>query len=234
MAEMLLINPRRRRRATKAKRTKARRRNPVKMLRKLPSVARAANPRRRRRNPVTLRARSRRRRNPIGVGGVTVKSFVSMLQDAAVGGAGAIGVDLLWARVNPMLPPMMQSVPGSLNVGTVVKAFATAVLGQVLGKATKGLSRKAASGSLAVQARDAIVTVLPAGMTLGYSSPASITQGTQRVGPIRTGINGRVGAYMKPGATPLLNGTGAYLRPGATPLLNRFAPARLREGGAVR
>lgn len=226
MAEMLLINPRRRakkaRRATKAR---ARRRNPVKVLRKVPTVAaRATNPRRRRaarRNPIG----ARRRRNPIGgIKGVSLSSFASMLKDAAVGGAGAIGMDMLWSRVNPYLPAVVQSVPGSLGVGTVVKAFATALIGQALSKPTKGLSRKAASGALAVQAHGALMAALPA-MGLGYASPAAITQGTQRVGPIRQGVNG-LRAYIKPGATPLLN---AYIKPGATPLLNRFTPARDRE-----
>ncbi len=235
MAELLLVNPRRRaKKARKATKSRARRRNPVKILRKVPSVAaRATNPRRRRRrNPLTSQRSSIRRRNPIKMGGVSVSSFVGMVKDATVGGAGAIGVDMLWARVNPYLPAQLQTGAG-VGVGTLVKAFATAMLGQLLAKPTRGLSRKAASGALAVQAHNTLMQMLPASVTggsLGYASPASITQGTQRVGPIRPGMN----AYIRPGPTPLLNGTGAYIKPGATPLLNRFVPARQREGSAVR
>jgi hypothetical protein len=58
-------------------------------------------------------------------------------------------------------------------------------------------------------------------MALGYASPAYIVQGTNRVGPIRQGMN----AYVAPGATPLLS---AYQRPGATALLN--GKAAKREG----
>lgn len=230
MAELLLVNPRRRaKKARRATAKRARRRNPVKVLRKVPSIAaaRASNPRRRRarrRNPTSFTSRFARHRyrNPIKLGGVSVSSFTTMIKDAAVGGAGAIGMDMLWSRVNPYLPAVMRSAPGAVGVGTLVKAFATALLGQALARPTRGLSRKAASGSLAVQARDALLTVMPASMGLGYASPASITQGTQRVGPIRPGMN----AYTRPGVTPLLN---AYIKPGATPLLNRYQPARDRE-----
>lgn len=242
-AELLLVNPRKRRAKKSARRpaTARRRRNPVKIFRKAPTVAaRASNPRRRRRrNPVTISRRfsARRRRNPINIGGVSMGSFMGMLKDAAVGGAGAIGMDMLWARVNGYLPAQIQSIPGVLNVGTAVKAFATAVVGQLLAKPTRGLSRKAASGALAVQARDAIACVLPQSMALGYASPAAITQGTMRVGPIRRGVNGApLGRYMRPGQSPLLNGArmGAYIQPGATPLLNGAPSLRGVQSARMR
>ena len=240
MAEMLLINPRRRAKA-KARRAspKRRRRNPVRVVARTPApIRRRRNPvaalsriRRRRRNPVAALSRMRRRRrNPIGIGGVSVNSFVAMLKDAAVGGAGAIGADMLMGYANRYLPAMLQSAPGTVNVGTAVKALLTAVAGQLLSKPTRGLSRKMATGALAVQARDALVTFLPmGGMTMGYASPATITQGSNRVGPIRPGMN----AYVRGGSrSPLLN---AYTQPGVTPLLSaRPRSAREREGVSVR
>jgi len=245
MGEMLLINPRKRRKSRKAaspaqKRARAkfaamarsRRRNPV-----------AAAPRRRRRNPIAnmtsraavarvsnprRRARSvRRRRNPITLQSTTRMLF-KQVQDAAIGAAGAIGVDMLMAQINPMLPPAFQKVPGAVGLADATKAIVTVVAGQLLHKATRGLSTKAALGSLTVQAHGIISTLLPAG-TLGFYSPASIVQGSQRVGPLQA--RNRIGAYMRPGSTPMLN---AYIAPGASPLLSGRMSAREREGMSIR
>lgn len=242
MHEMLLINPRRRRAKARVRANPKRRRNPVRVTRRgIPARITVAAPvfssslsrsRKRRRNPVAGLSRrasgARRRRNPIGIAGLSANSFVNMLKDAAVGGAGAVAVDMGMGYLNPYLPESLRSVPGTVNVGTAVKALLTAVAGQVLARATKGLSRKMAVGALAVQARDALVTFLPVGgMAMGYASPATITQGTQRVGPIRGGMN----AYVR-GRSPLLN---AYMQPNVTPLLNaRPRSAREREGVSVR
>ena len=96
--------------------------------------------------------------------------------------------------------------------------------GQALNKATKGMSGKAAKASLTVQFYDIAKSFVPATMTmggLGYGSPAMIADGTNRVGPIRRGMNGRIGAYTA--GSPLLN---AYTQPGRTALLSG---ARQRE-----
>lgn len=249
MAEMLLINPRKRRKSRKAastaqKRARAkfaamarsrsrnpvgastrrrRRRNPIANMTSRRAVARVSNPHR--------RARSvRRRRNPITLQSTTRMLF-KQVQDAAIGAAGAIGVDMLMAQINPMLPPAFQKVPGVVGLADAAKAVVTVVAGQLLHKATRGLSTKAALGSLTVQAHGIISTVLPAG-TLGFYSPASITQGSQRVGPLQQ--RNRIGAYMRPGVTPMLN---AYIAPGASPLLSGFGnrmSAREREGMSIR
>jgi len=235
MAEMLLINPRRRRAKAKARRASPkRRRNPVRATSSLTTMRpRRRNPvaglsRRRRRNPIAGLSR-RRRRNPIAIAGLSANSFVAMLKDAAIGGAGAVGMDIAMGYANQYLPESMRTAPGAVNVGTAVKAVLTALAGQLLAKPTRGLSRKMATGALAVQARDALVTFIPSGsMTMGYASPATITQGTNRVGPVRPGMN----AYVR-GRSPLLN---AYVAPGVTPLLSAARPrsAREREGVSVR
>lgn len=252
MAELLLLNPRRRRRVAKKTR-RARRRNPIANLARRRTPARPArrrsNPiaaRRRRRNPVSLRAASRtmgrrRRRNPIGMGGLNVRNVMKTLGDAAVMGAGAIAVDLGWSRLNGMLPATVQTVPGRLGAGDAVKAILTAALGILANRATKGLAGKAALGSLTVQARDAAMKMLPPAVAmqaagLGYYSPAAVIPGSPRIGPNRAinnnGAGRAMGAYLAPGVTPLLNGqrTGAYLRPGSSPLLNGRIPASVREG----
>lgn len=237
MAEMLLVNPRRRRKARKApakrhhaKRpaaTRRRRRNPVSAATVVRKMRRRVV---RRANPVKRRSPARRRRNPISVSGIGRKlgmsSIVAMLKDAAIGGAGAIGVDLLMGRINGFLPASLRTNPNAIGAGDAVKAGITVILGHVLSKPTRGLSRKMAAGALTVQARDLMSGFVPDALTLGrmgYVSPASIANGTNRVGPVRAGVN----AYTRPGATPLL---AAYTRPGASPMLSGSRGAAAREG----
>jgi len=217
MAELLLINPRKRGRKTAKRRVHAvkRRRNPVA---KLKTVAA-----RRRRNPIGIkRVHARRRRNPIAMTGIAAQ-----LKGALIGGAGSVAVDVLMGQLNGYLPASMQRVPGTLGVGDAVKIGITIAAGKLLNKATRGMSSKMAAGALTVQAADILKTFVPATMTLGYSNPARIIQGSARVSP---NMN-RVGFYMPAGSpSPLLN---AYMSPGSTALLNGRS-ARLREGQMVR
>lgn len=241
MAEMLLINPRRRRarKARKAGRSaaqraatrrlvamnrsrrRARRSNPA------PAVV-AMNPRRRRMsrrrsNPVRM---IRRRRNPAMLGGFSFRSVIGAMQEALIQGGGAVAMDLLHGQINRFLPSMLQRTPGQVGLGDVVKASITVLVGTALRGPTRGLSMKAATGSLTVQAYDIVKNLLPSTMQLGYMTPGVITQGQASIGPNR----GMVGRYTQPGATPLLN---RYTQPGASPLLNGN-PARLREGVTIR
>lgn len=241
MAEMLLINPRRRRKSGAKKRrtnpTPAQRRARARFAamargraasaRRAP--ARASNPvggrrRRRRSNPVV--AYRRRRRNPIG--GVSTSGILNMLRDAAVQGAGAVALDIGVGYVTRMLPASMQPTAGQIGVGTVVKAALTAALGQMLSGPTRGLSRKAATGSLAVQMYNIAAGFVPASIHvghIGYASPAGrIVNMSQRVNP------NRVGMLAPPGATQLLNG---FTAPGHSMLLNR-GPSRAERESSIR
>ena len=216
MAEMLLINPRRRRKATAKRRTtRARRRNPVARV-----MARPA----RRRNPVAqMKRRVMRRRNPIGMNAGMMK----MIQDAFIGGAGSIAVDLAQGQINRFLPATLQTRPGTVGLGDGVKAVLTVVLGRALNRTTRGLSMKMASGALTVQSAGIMRTLLgpTLGANLGFYTPGMVTNMNNRVGPIR---NNMVGAYTPAGQTPLLS---AYTKPGVTPLLSgRGMTARAREG----
>lgn len=234
MPEMLLINPRKRRAAKSTKRRASprrarraapkRRRNPINTIasrvRRSP-VRRAA----RRANPI--RNLRRRRRNPISLGG-SAKSYISSIKDALIGAGGAVAVDLGYSKLSPMLPASLQVVKGAPGAGDAVKALATVLAGKLLSKATRGLSVKMAQGALTVQAHGIVSGLLPASMQvggMGYYSPAQIANMSNRVGPIRNGVN----AYTAPGRTQLLN---AYARPGQTQLLN--ASPRAREGFTVR
>ena len=222
MAEMLLINPRKRGTRKATKRRVVRRKNPVTAM-----VRRRRNPlaaMRRRRNPLAAARRNplarmrRRMRNPIGG---MMGNYMTQIREAVIGGAGALGMDLVYGQINSFLPAALKRVPGSIGAGDAVKAVITVALGGLLSKPTRGLSDKAARASLTIQAYDIMKSFVPSGMTIGYASPALIAQGTNRVGPIRRGMN----AYTS--GTPLLN---AYMAPGKTALLSG---ARMREGATA-
>lgn len=248
MDEVLLINPKKRRRTAKRRRNpspaqlRARAKFAAAARARAGTSARAANPARRRarrRNPaplVSYRTRARaRRRNPIG--GLNMGGIVASLKDAAVMGAGAIAMDVGYAQIARFLPAHLQAGPGQVTAGTAVKMLLTAVAGRAFSRATRGMSMQAAKGALTVQMRDTILGVLPAGMLpgiatgagaamagrLGYGVPAPVVNYSGRVGPNRT----QVGAFTR-GGTPLLS---AYTQPGTpSPLLsarhgNRAAPA---------
>lgn len=212
MAEMLLINPRRRRKARRAnpiakRRRVTRRRNP------LAAVARRRRrnpmPAIRRRNPIGLaRRRVMRRRNPIG--GMGTGMLMAAIREAFVGGAGAVAVDLAMGQINRFLPATLVTRPGQIGAGDAVKAIITVTLGHLLARPTRGLSRKMALGALTVQSANIMKSFIPGTMTMGYASPARIVRGVNTVGP-----NMGMGAYTQ--GSPLLN---AYTRPNVTPLLS--------------
>ena len=214
---MLLINPRKRGTRKATKRRVVRRKNPVTAM-----VRRKRNPlaaMRRRRNPLAAMRMRARRRNPIG--GAMMGNYMTQIREAVIGGAGALGMDLVYGQINSFLPAALKRVPGSIGAGDAVKAVITVALGGLLSKPTRGLSDKAAKASLTIQAYDIMKSFVPSSMTIGYASPALIAQGTNRVGPIRRGMN----AYTN--GTPLLN---AYMSPGKTALLSG---ARSREGATA-
>ena len=264
MSQMLLINPRKRaRKAATAKRRKApsakqranwarfaaaararsaghrRAANPIKYAKRRRSAAK------RRHNPVvTLRRRSARRRNPIRMGGglFNFRSYLAPIKDAAVMGAGAVAVDMAFNYINPYLPASVQKVPGKVGVGDAVKLLITVALGKVLSGPTRGLSQKAAMGSLVVQARDITMTLLPPSVTgmagLGFVNagrvvPSINTRANANNRPMQVGAGGAVrsgsvnGLGMYTGGTPLLSG-GVGMYAGGTPLLARANMSRAR------
>lgn len=228
MAEMRLFNPRKRRAGgTKKRASRKPKRNPINNIRRAVgrrAAGRVANPRRRGRA---------RRRNPIRLGGAA-RNVMGSLTQAAIGAGGAIAMDLVYAKAGSFLPPTLQVVPGAPGIGDGIKAVLTYLAGRLLDKPTKGIAGKAALGALTVQAHRIAQALLPPAMQvngLAYYSPARIVPGTNRVGPVRQGMNG-VGVYAQPGRTQLLNGVGVYARPGRTQLLN--STPRQREGMTIR
>lgn len=213
MAEMLLINPRSRPRKAPAKRrvTRARRRNPIT----------STTPIARKRNPIRALKRRvmRRRRNPAMLAGMT--GYMTSIREALMGGVGAVAFDIAHGQIKRFLPAALQVTPGKIGAGDAVRAIITVFVGHALNGVTRGFSKKAAMASLTVQAHDLLKGFVPAALPLGYASPAMIAQGTNRVGPIRSGMN----AYTPPGQTPLLS---AYTS--GSQLLNG---ARRREGAST-
>lgn len=129
MAELMLVNPRRRKRRASAKKrvrvTRARR-NPRRKRRTM-SAAQAAffGPRKRRRVRVTRARKNPRRRSSSRRSGLLTslspKGIMGAVAPAAIGAAGALAIDALWA----VLP-----VPASLKTGQFAPAIkALGVLG---------------------------------------------------------------------------------------------------------
>lgn len=245
MSEMLLINPRVRRKA---------RRNPASVFpraanpkrRRRASKARARNPvsalRRRvmaRKNPIRASKRrhhARRRRNPISMGSITnSKMWMDMLKEAGIGAVGSVAVDYAMGYLKAYLPTsLQQSTDPAPQAYDAVKAVVTVAAGVVLNKTTKGLSIKAARGALTVQLAQLLAKNLPASMLpangLGFYSPGAVVQGNARVAPVRISrSNAGMNAYM-PSGSPLLSGMGAYTRAGSPLLSGGNDGARGREG----
>ena len=246
-SEVLLINPRPRRKARKG-----RKRNPspaqLRARAKFAAAARARSgasarranpaPRRRslsrRRNPAPLAAYRRRRRNPIG--GLNLNSIMSTVKAGAIRGIGAVAADIGYAQIARFLPSNLQAGPGQVTAGTAVKMLITAAAGRMLSRATKGVSTLAAEGALTVQFRDLALGLMPQGLLpgmvsapvagrFGYGVPAPVVNYSGRTGPNRT----QVGAYTR-GKTPLLS---AYTN-GPSPLLSARTTMRAPMGRAHR
>lgn len=207
----LAANPRRRRRrhrnpialAANPRRRKSRRRNPI---------ALAANPRRRRRrNPRA--SRRRYRRNPSAMGSIksmlSVRGLTNTLMPAAIGGAGALGVDILLTYIpTASLPEFFNTTAGKFALRVIGAIGLGALAGMVVPRRTAGLIT---AGALTVTAYGAIKDVVAqnfpqlqgvgpnadySDLNLGYISPAP-----------------RLGAYMQR-SIPRSNGVGAYMRDG--------------------
>lgn len=196
-AEIALINPRRRRKARKtnsrrrrhtAKRTRSHRRKHAII------VARKINPRRRHRAHAKRHHRARRRNPRFSVGSIT-RSLIP----AAIGGAGAVALDIALGYVP--LPDMLKTGYAKVAV-QIAGAFALGMIaGKVLGK-DKG--HAVTAGALTVAAYSLVKTVV------------------KQAAPTLPGLAGdyeamRMGAYMQPslGYTNAAPSLGAYMQPGA-------------------
>ena len=225
MPQLLLLTANPKRKGAKmARRRRHHRRNPK---RALPSqsafgMERSAYGRSLRRNPKRRRRtgqfvakarrtthRVRRRASSIGRR-LSSSNMVALLKNGAIGGAGALGVEVIMGLGQSVLPA---SVTGRVNAdGTTnylyygTKAAVAVVLGTVGGKFLGGgTAAKLAEGSLTVSAYELMRGFMPAGVTLGrgagvagrgvgFMNPAQVLRGQGKIVPLqRVGNAGGIG-----------------------------------------
>lgn len=156
--------------------------------------------------------RGRRVSNPFSMGGI--KSYTADIVPAAIGGAGAVGLDVLLAYLP--LPATFQTgwgnylakIAGSIGLGYGV--------GMVMGK-QKG--QAVALGALTVS----LYTIL---RSLAQQSLGANVKGLSGLADFK---DYSVGAYMRPQALGAYMNPGTMLRPGAM-----LAQAPSTPGGVVR
>lgn len=150
MAELMLVNPRRKTRRKAA--PKRRRRTTTRRRRTTTRRATSARRAPRRRSAPVRRTTRRRRRSPKMLGGlVSANFFQDTLIPSAIGGAGALGVDIIWA----MLP-----IPPAIKGGAfapIAKIAGAVLIGGVAGNfAGKKMGERITAGYLTVTAYDMI------------------------------------------------------------------------------
>ena len=171
MSEILLVNPRRRRRTTKRRVTKRR-----------PARRRAVA---RRRNPVAKRATrrrvSRRRSNPR----VTAPSIQTQVMTASTGALGALGLDVILAYI-----PLPAAITGGI-IGKVAKGAGAIALGIVANKflgVSAANANRMAEGALTVQLHG-IGKELLAQFAPGVAMSAYLNDGAGSLGYYGSGWN---------------------------------------------
>lgn len=184
MPEVLLVNPRKRRRKTTAKKRTAKRRSPA----------------RRRRSTATKARRTRRtyRRNPIGK--LNVKSFMRQtLMPSAVGAVGALGIDMIMGFLP--LPSAWKTGP----MRPAVKGIGAVAIGLAASMVTsRKVAEQITAGGLTVVLYDTMKTfisgqfpAIPLGQydaypAIGYVSPSpTVNARADRYIP-------QMNAYMEP------------------------------------
>lgn len=192
MAELLLVNPRRRkRRSTHAKR-KRRAHSSPRRIRRRRARALIASPRRRRRRAHAHRA-SRRRRNPSlrNIGGSLRSNLLPSLKAGFMGSLGGLGVDILLGQVLAKLPLSLQTGWGKVGV-KLLAALGVGMLGSYV---FKGRGRDLTVGAMTVTLHDVLkeqfVGVFPSiplgeyltfAPVMGYDTSGAALPGTTGMG----------------------------------------------------
>lgn len=205
MSEILLVNPRRRRKTRSRRKTHSRRKrarvavavaNPRR--RRHRRVTRMSNPRRRHRRHyarmLNPRRRHRRHRNP---------SFRSMgtavmptLKAGLVGATGALGLDLLWGYGQGYLPA---SIAASPLAQYAVKLAGALLVGVVGNKVMRGKGRELAVGATTVVLHDALKAQI-------QSSFPSVNLGQYLTYAPTVGVMNRAGRVLSTGMGEYMNG----------------------------
>ena len=177
MAELMLINPRGKRRSSKKRRAKRpgarRRKNPV------PATALMTNPRKRRAKKRASPTVKRFKRRAKGTA-LTAKGFLNnTLMPSAVGAGGALGLDVLLGFLP--LPAMIKSGP----MRPFVRLAGAVALGMIASKVmNKKVGEQVASGAATVVLYDTLKGVLQRAMpTLPLSDGDAYYPGLEYVSP---------------------------------------------------
>ncbi len=197
MSQLLLINPRRRRKhRVRARKRRGARRMTAKQLKYFGPRKRRVSRSRRRSAPAFLanpRKRKYRRRgrsvsrSARRIGGQIRASFggiTSSLKTGVTGGAGAVVVDMAMGQAAQYLPATLTSrysADGTLNYSYYATKAALAIGLGIVGQRylpgnMKRLAATGAEGALVVMSYEILRSVLPANLTMGYFNPAIVTQ----------------------------------------------------------
>lgn len=147
MAELMLVNPAKRRKKRKAHAA--------------PETAHKKTARRRRRNPVRVAKKHharRRRRNPAGGSG-----FGAQFKVAMIGAGGGLIVDYAVGMVQNKLPPSMQT-GNTLKAVKVGMAFALGMLAKKAGMLKGATANEMVKGALTVELYDLGRTIVQTNM----------------------------------------------------------------------
>lgn len=205
MAELLLVNPSKRRKRKSARRRKGRMPAALRAYwakhgrgggRRRRRKAHATHAKRRRKSNPSYRhhARRRRRSNP-SLRGITGR-MVPTLKRGFTGAVGGLMNDLIMGQVLPAswLPTMLASGMGA----TATKILGALIVGTIGGYAWRGKGQDLGDGAMTVVLHDALKaqlqTMLPASVPLGEYLTFAPTVG-----------------YTGGGATPQLSGLGEYI-----------------------
>lgn len=227
MSQMLLLtaNPKRRKAGKrKATRSPAQRAAFAKMIaankRSNPSPARSGKKRRRR---ASVAAAPSRRRSGGSSGfsrGNLAAQATSLAKNGAIGGAGALGLDVIMGYANGILPASVASrvnsdgstnwlyygVKGALAVGV-------GVIGQKVVSAP--VAAKLAEGALTVMAYELARGMMPTSVPLGFVNPAPTLNGVR-------------------GVNRILNTSQSLPRPGMNRIVNFPQPSLISRGNRGR
>lgn len=236
--QVLLINPRKRRRSKRRharKRSRARRPMTALQMKYFGGGRKHRSGSRKRRSAIYTNSRKRGRRGQRGFAlasrgarlpriGFNFGAIQSAAKAAAIGAGGALAVDVLMGQAGRILPDTWMSrfnVDGSINwpyyLAKAGIAVGVGVLGSRFAPRFGSTAQQMALGSFTVMSYELLRSFVPPDMiTLGYYSPARV---------LRNGANGN-------GARRL----GYYEAAPGSPMSPRFGTslARLRGIGSVR
>lgn len=215
MAEILLVNPRKRRRKGKRRMSALQRKYLGKRRRRSSSRASAAprrrrrrrsttvarrrrnvylNPRRRRSRRALTRSVRRRRRNP-SLRGIT-GSVMPTLKSGFVGATGAIGLDLAWGYTSRFMPAALAGSPLAQYGAKLIGAILVGMIGNKL-PFLRGRGRDLANGAATVVLHDAMKAQLQSSfpaLQLGeYLTYAPAVGHMRRAGPL---LSTGMGEYL--------------------------------------